>query len=70
MPLNNTQHSINRIFMKPNCSMVFCAYLLQIEFTQIGQEIGEVQEEIHLCPQVKYVIVPVFTNACLFDNVL
>jgi hypothetical protein len=40
--------------------MAFCAYLLQIEFTQIGQEIGEVRVEIHLCPEVKYVIVPVF----------
>jgi hypothetical protein len=65
MPLNNTQRSINRIFTKPNCSMAFCAYLLQIEFTQICQEIGEVRAKIHLRPQVKYGIVPVFTKLML-----
>jgi len=65
MPLNNIQCSINGIFVKPNGSTAFCGYFLQIEFTQIGQEIGQVLVEIHLCPQVKDVIVPVFTKLML-----
>ena len=68
MPLNNIQRSINRIFMKPSCSMAFCAYLLQIKFTQIGEETGEMLVEIHLRPQVKYVIVPVFTKLMLVQR--
>jgi hypothetical protein len=68
MPLNNTQRSINRIFMKPSCWMAFCAYLLHIEFTKIGQETREVRVEIHLHPQVKYVIVLVFTKPMLVQR--
>jgi len=65
MPLNNTHRSINRIFTKPRCSTAFCAYLVQIKFTQIGQEIGEVRVKINLHPHVKYVIVLVYTKLML-----
>lgn len=68
MPLNNTQRSINRIFTKPSCSTAFCSYLLQIKLTQIGQEIGEVRVKIHLHPQVKYVIVPVYMKRMLVQQ--
>jgi hypothetical protein len=62
MSSNNAECSINSIFTKLNCSTAFCAYLLHVEFTQIGQGIGEVWVEIHLRPEVKYVIVLAFTK--------
>jgi hypothetical protein len=45
--------------------MAFCAYLLQIEYTQICQKTGEARVEIHLRLQVQYVIAPVFTKLAL-----
>jgi hypothetical protein len=66
MPLNNTQRSINRIFTKPNCSMAFCAFLLQIEFTQMSRNRGSAGRN-SFTPSSKVCLCASFhkTHACL-----